>query len=308
MRAVDLFAGAGGFSTGAVQADCDVVWAANHDPLAVATHQANHSETEHSCQDLQQADWSLVPKHDLLLASPACQGHSRARGRAGREGQRVDSQRSTAWAVVSCAEFHRPQTVVVENVSEFLKWNLFPAWKQAMQLLGYKLTENVLNAADFGVPQSRERVFIVANRKKEILIRSPKLQHVSASTIIDWDAGSWNSIESPSHGRTRSAGTPSQIRAARERHGEKFLIAYYGNEKAGRDLSKPIGTITTKDRFALIRGDQMRMLTVEEYRLAMGFPLEYQLPQVRAKAIHLLGNAVVPAVAAGVIRQIQEVA
>lgn len=79
MKAIDLFAGAGGFSTGATMAGVHVVWAANHWPAAVQVHANNHPDTLHVCQDLQQADWSLVPAHDLLMASPACQGHSRAK-------------------------------------------------------------------------------------------------------------------------------------------------------------------------------------------------------------------------------------
>ena len=265
---------------------------------------ANHAETAHACQDLEQASWELVPSHDRLRASPACQGHSRARGRAGREGKRVDSLRSTAWAVVSCAEFHRPKSLVVENVEEFRQWSLYPVWMQALKTLGYHLTENVLNAADFGVPQSRERVFIVGSLKKEIHIVNPGLKHVAASTIIDWDSGSWDKIRNPSHGRARAEKTLAQIEAARAKWGNKFLIAYYGNEKAGRDLSSPLGTLTTKDRFALIRGDEMRMLTVEEYRKAMGFPEGYQLGKTRTASIHLLGNAVCPPVAKAVCEQV----
>ena len=64
VRAIDLFAGAGGFSTGAHMAGVEVVWAANHWPAAVDVHAANHPETEHSCQDLHQADWTKVPAHD----------------------------------------------------------------------------------------------------------------------------------------------------------------------------------------------------------------------------------------------------
>lgn len=299
-RVVDLFAGAGGFSTGATQAGAKVIWAANHDPRAVAAHLENHPETVHSCQDLQQANWAHVPSHDLLLASPACQGHSRARGRAGREGHRIDELRSTAWAVVSCAEFHRPKAVIVENVAEFLDWILYPAWRQAMQVLGYKITENVLNAADFGVPQSRERVFIVASQKKEVHLRSPGLKHAAASSILDWDTGSWSQINKPG----RAQATLDRIERTRAVSGDQFMIAYYGNEKAGRDLAKPLGTVTTKDRFALVRGDMMRMLTVTEYKRAMGFPEDYRLGDVRKNAIHLLGNAVVPAVAKSVTTQV----
>ena len=118
MRAVDLFAGAGGFSTGATMAGVNVVWAANHWPAAVQVHTNNHPDTIHLCQDLQQADWSLVPAHDLLMASPACQGHSRARG---KERLHHDAMRATAWAVVSAAECHLPTVVLVENVPEFAK-------------------------------------------------------------------------------------------------------------------------------------------------------------------------------------------
>ncbi len=116
MRTIDLFAGAGGFTIGAEQAGCNVLWAANHWPLAVDTHTANHQGTTHICQDLHQADWSTVPAHDLLLASPSCQGHSNARG---KERPQHDSSRATAWAIVSAAEYHRPQTCLVENVAEF---------------------------------------------------------------------------------------------------------------------------------------------------------------------------------------------
>ena len=125
MNGIDLFAGLGGFSTGAKMAGCNVVWAANHWRAAVDMHTLNHPNTLHICQDLQQADWSQVPAHDLLMASPACQGHSRARG---KDRAHHDAQRSTAWAVVSAAESHRPAVVLVENVPEFAQWTLYPAW------------------------------------------------------------------------------------------------------------------------------------------------------------------------------------
>ncbi len=68
MNVIDLFAGAGGFSTGASMAGCNVAWAANHWPDAVEWHSRNHPDAAHICQDLHQADWSQVPAHDLMLA------------------------------------------------------------------------------------------------------------------------------------------------------------------------------------------------------------------------------------------------
>lgn len=81
IKASDLFAGLGGSSTGAEMAGAEVVWAGNHWPAAVEAHKANHPGAIHVCQDLHQADWSLMPRHDLMMASPCCQGHSKARGK-----------------------------------------------------------------------------------------------------------------------------------------------------------------------------------------------------------------------------------
>src|SRR5574343_926698 len=163
MIAIDMFAGLGGFSTGATMAGAFVAWAANHWPTAVRWHAANHPDTTHACQDLQQANFHDAPAHDILLASPACQGHSLARG---AERPHHDGQRSTAWAVVTCAEVHRPQAAIVENVPEFASWQLYRAWCAAMHALGYALAPMVLDAADHGVPQNRRRLIIVATRSK----------------------------------------------------------------------------------------------------------------------------------------------
>ena len=297
MKVVDLFAGAGGFSLGAKMAGAKVLFAANHWQAAVAVHEANIPEARHACQDLRQANWTELPDHDLLLASPCCQGHSRARG---VERAHHDDARQTAWAVVDCVAVKRPRAIIVENVKEMMSWELFDLWKQALERYGYHLTLNVLNAADFGVPQSRERLFIVGSLDSKIEIQTPNRKHVAAAEIIDFKAGSWSKIAAPG----RSARTIERIQAARQDFGDRFLIAYYGAEKTGRDLRKPLGTVTTRDRFALVDRDRMRMLTLDEYRLAMGFPESYRIETSRKMGIHLLGNAVCPPVAAEIIRQI----
>lgn len=304
MKAIDLFAGAGGFSTGATMAGVQVVWAANHWPAAVQVHANNHPTTAHACQDLQQADWTQVPAHDLLLASPACQGHSRARG---KERAHHDAQRSTAWAVVSALECHRPAAGIIENVREFAAWTLFPAWCAAMNALGYALSFNVIDAADHGVPQHRQRLFIVATRSRHPLELSlPQREHTGIGSAIDWTAGKWSPIHKPG----RSAATLERIRNGRARHGQRFVAPYFGSGSGltGRCISRPIGTITTRDRWAVIDGDHMRMLSATEAQRAMGFPASYQLPERHKDAMHMLGNAVVPVVAADVINALRAAA
>jgi DNA (cytosine-5)-methyltransferase 1 len=131
---------------------------------------------------------------------------------------------------------------------------------------------------------------------------SPELK--PASSIIDFAAGSWSTINRPG----RALATLERIAAGRTQHGERFVTAYYGNEKGGRSLSRPLGTITTRDRWAVIDGERMRMVNVNECRKAMGFPDGYQLPERQKDAMHMLGNAVVPAVARDVIQAIQRAA
>ncbi|MDB5822226.1 MAG: (cytosine-5-)-methyltransferase [Herminiimonas sp.] len=304
MKAIDLFSGAGGFSTGAKMAGCEVVWAANHWKAAVEIHAQNHPGAQHLCQDLHQADWTAVPKHDLLLASPCCQGHSKARGKDAGNPQH-DASRSTAWAVVSAAEYHRPALFCVENVPEFARWSLYPAWRMAMEALGYSLGLHVVDAADHGVPQHRSRLFIVGTRsKRPLMLQFRPRAHVPASDFIDFNAGKWAPIQREG----RATATLARIAEGRKAHGNRFISSYYGNERGGRSISRPVGTITTRDRHAIVDGDRMRMFSAQECRAAMGFPVDYILPTQHRLAVHMLGNAVSPPVARDFIQALQEAA
>jgi DNA (cytosine-5)-methyltransferase 1 len=297
VKLIDLFAGLGGFTEGARMAGCRVVWAANHSPQAVAVHASNHPETEHACQDLHQTDWRIVPRHDAVVASPSCQGHTPARGKVTA---RYDAQRSTAWAVVTAIECHRPAGAIVENVPAFQQWVLFEAWCAALRALGYSLAMHVLDAADHGVPQHRLRLFVFATRSRNpVQLRFRRRQHKPASSIIDFDAGAWTRIRSP----RRAAATLERIASGRARHGDRFLVPYYGSGSGltGRSLERPIGTITTRDRWAVIDGGRMRMLTKDENRKAMAFPAAYKLPEQHKEAVFMLGNAVPPPLARDVI-------
>lgn len=296
MKAIDIFAGAGGFTTGATMAGVEVVWAANHWPAAVAAHSANHPGTTHVCQDLHQANWLEVPAHDILLASPCCQGHGRARG---KDRPHHDASRSTAWAVISALEFHRPGLAIVENVPEFLKWGLYPSFQDAAERLGYSLSILVHNAKDSGVPQERLRLFILMTRsRKPITIKLDKMPEQNASSIVRWDAFRWQKIAS------KVKNTQVRVANGRAAHGDRFVMPYYGSGSGltGRSLHRPIGTITTRARWGVVDGDRMRMLHPEEVKAAMSFPPSYRLPSNIKLANHLLGNAVCPLQAKAIIQ------
>ena len=300
MKAIDLFAGAGGFSTGATMAGVQVVWAANHWPAAVQYHAANHPGTEHACQDLQQADFRDAPAHDLLLASPACQGHSKARG---GEKQHHDALRSTAWAPVTCAEVRRPAAFLIENVPDFTRWALYPAWCAAMHALGYALAPMLVDCADLGASQSRPRLFIVGTRSKHpVQLSLPKRAPRPAAEVIDFGSGKWSRVADKVQ-RTRDL-----VAVGRAELGDRFLLPYYGSTRTGRSLSRPIGTLTTVDRYAVIDGDRIRMVSIAEAKRFMGLPADYQLPPDHKSAMKMIGNAVHTLAACDVINALRAAA
>ncbi|RLA19358.1 MAG: DNA cytosine methyltransferase [Gammaproteobacteria bacterium] len=304
INAIDLFAGLGGWSTGAVAAGCNVVWAANHWPTAVEWHSVNHPGTAHICQDLHQADWSAVPAHDLLMASPCCHGHSKARG---KDRPQHDASRSTAWAVVSAAEYHRPEVVLVENVPEFADWTLYGPWRMCMEALGYSVAPHIVDVADLGVPQHRTRMVLVCTKSEApLMLNLPQRPHIHARQIVDFESGKWSPINKPG----RSEKTLARIDRGRAKYGDVFVFPYYssGSGLTGRSLDRPVGTMTTKGRWALVEGDRMRMFTVDECRRAQGFPEDTALPKQQHLALHLLGNAVPPPMATEFIDAVKEAA
>ena len=305
MKVVDYFAGSGGFTLGAEAAGCTVVEAINHWPLAVETHATNHPTTIHRCEDLTRFNPRRLADFDGLVASPACQGHSPARGVAtGADGDaRWDDSRATAWSVIDCAEVRRPRWIVVENVVAFQRWTLLPSWLDALKRLGYGLCLQTLDSAAWGVPQSRPRTIVTAVRgRRAPRVEVPIVDPSPIGDVIAWGEGAWSLVQD------RVEATRVKIARGRRELGDRFVLPYNGATQTGRSIARPIGTITAADRWAVVDGDRMRMLSVDEIRAAMGFPANYKLPPQREHATKLLGNAVVPAVAEAAVRACVEAA
>lgn len=285
MRAVDLFAGWGGFTAGAELAGVRVVWAANHWPLAVQVHQANHPHVVHACQDLHQADWTSLPAFDLLLASPACQGHSTAS--QPRRRQYHDAMRATAYAVTACADVTRPKAIVVENVLSFRRWDLYGNWLDGLRALGYHVTERVAEATASGVPQRRKRLVITATRKpRPIRLRCQPGREPAFGPCIDLKADRWRDVAAA------PGDTKSRLLAAQKRFGRCLVHQTTGHR--GISLDEPIRTITTKDQWLLLDGDRYRSLTMREYARGQSFAEDYTWPDglPRTDVLRGIGNAI----------------
>jgi DNA (cytosine-5)-methyltransferase 1 len=179
---VDLFCGAGGSSTGLVEAGYELLLAANHDKIAISTHTANHPTAEHLCKDISQYDMRRLPRADVLWASPICTEISPAGGRKKRRkappGQPIidgfevsdasmERTRATFWDVLRATEVWRYKAVMCENVVEALDWELFDIWLSGMHRLGYTSQIVSASSAHLGdaqnapAPQWRDRIYVV---------------------------------------------------------------------------------------------------------------------------------------------------
>jgi DNA (cytosine-5)-methyltransferase 1 len=200
LRIEDHFCGAGGNTTGAKGVEgVEVVHAANHSHVAIATHSTNYPEVEHTLGDIPTLDPRRhSPPADVLITSPECREHSYAKGRAKDDpslfdpvgDQTAERSRSTMDEVPRWAEIKRYQAVIVENVPQIVHWCeprrsghrrkcrcgvTFRGWLRDMTNLGYQHRKVYLNSGFFPpVPQSRDRVYIVFWRRGQ---RTPALDY-----------------------------------------------------------------------------------------------------------------------------------
>lgn len=289
IKAVDLFCGAGGTSLGLTLASKEAglklnLVAINHWPTAIETHSANHPQVEHFCTNLDSVDpRQLVPggKLDLLVASPECIHHSIARG-----GKPINDQsRASAWRVIEWASQLQVKNILIENVKEFRTWGglgvngrplkrrkgeTYLAFLAALRSLGYTVEDRVLNAADFGDPTSRERLFIQARLGRKPIVwpepthapaAKPKSQTVSngqlfdishnrkpyrtAREIIDWSLPSESIF---TRKRPLKPNTLNRIFRGLEKFaGILFIVPQEGDDRV-RSIDRPLQVIKTQSR------------------------------------------------------------
>ena len=309
-RALDIFCGAGGSSAGAQSAGFEIAGALDMWPVATETFSANFRESQVVTSRLEAVHLPSLKRRvgdiDLILASPECTSHTCAKGSAPRS----EVSRATALHVITYAEAFRPRWVVMENVVHMRPWSRYKALIARLQRLGYHVAEQILEATDFGVAQSRRRLFVVADRQQPpSLVRSQRVgRKPSAHSVLD-PAGTWRTSPLFKPGRAQATLDRAQRGFDSLGMSTSFLLVYYGTDGSGgwQPLSRPLRTVTTVDRFALIDpGEQqpmMRMLQVPELKRAMGFKDAFKFPcGTRRDRVRLLGNGVCPPVMGAVVR------
>lgn len=207
--AVDLFSGFGGLTQGIERAGFTTIMAANHKRYKVEVHEANHPHAEHWIADLvdpESSDYHSardLPAGDLLAAGVSCVNHSQANTqKAYAQGMslfdlddpdydarvtRSERDRATANCVLHYAEVHHPRLILVECTTELVSWgpaipgrrkvgdgSTYRWWRKQFDNLGYRYRELRLNSMFFGVPQSRDRLYVVFWDRR---LPTPDLDH-----------------------------------------------------------------------------------------------------------------------------------
>ncbi|MDX9955345.1 MAG: DNA cytosine methyltransferase [Anaerolineae bacterium] len=315
LRAIDLFCGIGGNSWGARQAGVEIVagfdkWdlagQVYNDNFPGAFRPADLARLTHT--DLLHLRDEIGPI-DLLLASPECTSHSVARGGKPKD---EDSLR-LSWNVWRFARVFQPRWMVIENVTAMKSW---PRYKDFLRVLrqkgNYECLPQSLIASHFGVPQRRLRLYIVLDRERapQPVVSTSAEEPPACEVLAPNGRYAFSKLDKPG----RAAKTLARAERAFEALGRDtpFLMVYYGTDASGgwQKLEAPLRTVTTLDRFALVRpdgegGHLMRMLQPDELQKAMGFPQEFRLERgCRREKIHLLGNAVCPPVMEAIVRSL----
>jgi DNA (cytosine-5)-methyltransferase 1 len=300
---LDLFCGGGGSSWGAAKAGARLVGAVDAWEIATQTYAANFPDSKVRNVMLGRSSGRKllngIKEVELLLASPECTNHTCARGSRDLD----ESSRETAFYVLNYVRAFKPRWLVIENVIQMRNWSRYDELLETLRK-DYKVSPQVLDAADFGVPQTRRRLFLLCDREVE----PPDLtKHRGARTLTVRDIldppGTWRVGPLRREGRAVDTLARAERAISELGPGVPFLIVYYGTDGGGgwQSLDRPLRTLTTLDRFGLVEwagGEPtLRMLQVPELQRAMGFDTAYKLEiGTRRDRIKLLGNGVCPPV------------
>ncbi len=177
-KVISLFSGAGGLDLGFHQAGFEIIWANDFDKFAVQTYKENFTNNI-ILDDINNINMNEIPDADIIIGGFPCQPFSMMGSQLGFE----DTRGTVFFTIVKLIKTminrgNKPKVIVLENVRRLLTHdggNTFKVIKNVLENdLNYKIFYKVLNSANFGVPQTRNRIFIVCFDKKDINFEFPK--------------------------------------------------------------------------------------------------------------------------------------
>ena len=320
LLAVDLFSGCGGLTLGLKQAGFKVIGAVEMDPLAAETYRANHPRVSLWLKDIRRLSGHEVRTRlnlrkgelDLLAGCPPCQGFSSMRTLNGAR-RTDDSRNALLFEFLRFVIELEPKTIMMENVPGLTEYWRFKKFCRKLHKLGYKCRFDVLNAADFAVPQRRRRFILIATRSSiprfapVVLPRCTVRQAIGAlpeaghsnDDLHDLPVRHTNHIlelirDIPPDGGSRAdLGPARQLNCHMRCNGFKDVYGRMPWEDVAPTIT---GGCFNPSKGRFLHPEKHRAVTLREAALLQSFPITYRfsLRRGKIKAAEMIGNALPP--------------
>ncbi len=291
MKIISLFSGAGGLDLGMIQAGNKVIWANDIDKDAVATYEENIGK-HIVCEDIKNIDIETLPDADAVVGGFPCQGFSQANLK-----RALDDDRNQLYRFFyNTIKIKQPKYFIAENVKGILSLGKGEAIKQIVNDFneaGYITTVNLVNMANYGVPQTRQRVIIVGQRRdlgKEMRFRFPEPTHSKDGK----DKPKWVTI-SEAIGHFPDPDTDNDVL----NHIYSAYKVEYRNFTGHRktDPNKPSPTILARGNggggvCAIPHYNGERRLSIRESASVQTFPEDFHFNGAMNSCYRQIGNAV----------------
>lgn len=301
MNIVSLFSGIGGLDQGFVHAGYDIIWANDFDKYAVQTYRANF-RSPILLGDINAIPLESIPDHDVLIGGFPCQPFSMMGGGLGFE----DARGTLFFRIAEIIEAkiqagRKPRAIVLENVRSLKTHNRGKTFSVIANILqkdlGYIMYPMVLNSADYGVPQIRNRTFIVcfANHQAAFSVPKEVVLEKKLSDLLEHDVPEKYFLSERILPTILSNGTGG--------YNAKSEI----DLPVARPLCATMGKMhrACQDNYVTQNG-RIRRLTPRECARLQGFSDDFVIPVSDAQAYKQFGNAVTVNVAHAVAREVRK--
>ena len=303
-KIIDLFAGVGGIRLGfqnAFQSNAEFVFSSEIDKFSKITYECNYGEVPNG--DITQIEASEIPSFDILLAGFPCQPFSNAGLKKGFD----DTRGTLFFDIVRIVKFHKPKVLFLENVKGFRnhdKGNTFKVVQETLEELGYKVYADILNAKYFGVPQNRERIYIIAFLDNEINFEFPSSlnQEVKLGDILE------NKVNDKYTISDKLWAGHQRRKLEHKKKGNGFGYSIFTEESA---YTSTISARYYKDGSEILikqEDKNPRKLSPREAGRLQGFPDSFKIPVSDTQAYRQFGNSVavpvIEALAKNILKEI----
>lgn len=327
LRSIDLFAGIGGIRMGFDQAfghDINTVFVSEWDSNAQKTYNANFPSVRPINGDITKIDEKDVPEFDICLAGFPCQAFSLAGQRKGFSDDYKGMSRGTLFFdVARICSHHKPKVIFCENVKGLTihdKGKTFKIIVGTLEEMGYKVFHKVLNSKDFGVPQNRERIYIVAFRN-DIAPQTFNFPRPSGVKVCIQDIMESEPVPAKYYLSTQYMDT---LRRHKERHAAKgngfgyeirpldgiagaIVCGGMGRERNLIIDHRQKNLTPTTHIKGEINHEGIRKMTPREWARLQGFPDSYQLVLADGPLYKQFGNSVTVPVIRAIAEEIKKV-